>query len=91
MKKMSLCSGRHNIPETSDGSIFPSELDPLDISGMENTAEKAVYDENEIVLYVTGLSVALVSVINACRKHNIKLTLMHYNRETGDYYPQEVF
>lgn len=44
----------------------------------------------ELTLYVTGLTVALVAVINACRGFNVKLTLMHYDRESGTYYPQEV-
>lgn len=44
----------------------------------------------DLVLYVTGLSVALVAVINACMRVGISLTLMHFNRETGDYYPQDV-
>lgn len=44
----------------------------------------------DLVLYVTGLSVALVAVINACIRVGIGLTLMHYNRDTGNYYPQDV-
>lgn len=44
----------------------------------------------DLVLYVTGLSVALVSVINVCMRVGISLTLMHFNQATGDYYPQEV-
>ena len=56
---MSLCEGRHEIPQAIDGSIFGTELDPLDLSGME-------------------------------REQKIKVTLYHYNRETGDYYPQEI-
>lgn len=43
-----------------------------------------------LVLYVTGLSVALVSVINVCMRVGISLTLMHFNQTTGDYYPQGV-
>lgn len=44
----------------------------------------------DLVLYVTGLSVALVAAINACMRVGISLTLMHFNQETGDYYPQGV-
>lgn len=43
-----------------------------------------------LMLYVTGLSVALVSVINVCMRVGISLTLMHFNQATGDYYPQGV-
>lgn len=43
-----------------------------------------------LVLYVTGLTVATVAVINVCLHVGISLTLMHFNKETGDYYPQDV-
>lgn len=41
-------------------------------------------------LYVTGLTVALISVLNACRELEIEVTLYHYDRESGNYYPQQV-
>lgn len=41
-------------------------------------------------LYVTGLTVATVAVINVCREEGIDLTLYHYDRESGSYYPQKV-
>ena len=43
-----------------------------------------------LVIYVTGLTVALVATINACLRVGISVTLMHYNRDTGSYYPQDV-
>lgn len=43
-----------------------------------------------LVLYVTGLTVALVAAINACMRVGISITLMHFNQESGDYYPQDV-
>lgn len=43
-----------------------------------------------LVVYVTGLTVALMEVVNYCHRNNINLVLMHFNRETGEYYPQEV-
>lgn len=41
-------------------------------------------------LYVTGLTVALVAVLNVCREEGVKVTLHHFNRENGTYYAQEV-
>lgn len=41
-------------------------------------------------LYVTGLTIALIAALNICREEGIKVTLWHFNRETGKYYPQEV-
>lgn len=43
-----------------------------------------------LVLYVTGLTVATVAVINVCIELVIPLALMHYNSNRGDYCPQEV-
>ena len=87
---MSLCEGRHAIPQAIDGSIFGTEVDPLDFVGMEREAIKQLHGVFYLDLYVTGLTVALISVLNVCRSKNIKVTLYHYNRETGDYYGQEV-
>ena len=41
-------------------------------------------------LYVTGLTVALIAVLNATRELGIKVTLWHFDRESGKYYCQEV-
>lgn len=87
---MSLCKGRHEIPQAIDGSIFGAEVDPLDLSGMEREAAEQLRGVFTLNLYVTGLTVALVAVLNVGREQKIKVTLYHYNRETGDYYPQEV-
>ena len=41
-------------------------------------------------LYVTGLTAALVSMINACHRSNVPLILWHYDRTSRDYYKQIV-
>ncbi len=84
-----LCDARHEMPE-NDGTIFDTIIDPLDVRGLERIANRYVNGIEELTLYMTGLTVALVAVINACRGFNVKLTLMHYDRESGNYYPQEV-
>lgn len=78
------------FPRQSSGSIFGTELDPLDLSGMEREAAKQLRGVFTLNLYVTGLTVALVAVLNVCRERKINVTLYHYNRKTGNYYPQEV-
>ena len=47
--------------------------------------------KGKLSLYVTGLSAALVAVINACYKIGVDVSLFHYDRETGDYYHQQVW
>ena len=42
-------------------------------------------------LYVTGLTVAVIAILNVCRGEDINVTLWHYDRDTGEYYPQKVY
>ena len=87
---MALCEGRHVIPQAVDGSIFENTLDPLNFQEMEVIATEKLKGLKSLELYVTGLTVALVSVLNICHKENISVTLWHYNRDTASYYSQEV-
>lgn len=89
MKKVyALCEGRHQIPEEVESAIFSNTLDPLDIDKMEKIASDKLEGVQSLTLYVTGLSVALVAVINVCHQKEIELVLMHFDRSTGNYYPQ---
>lgn len=89
---MALCSGRHEIKEAKDGAIFDVIQDPTDVKGLERYALKKLLDLDIrfLNLYVTGLTVALIASLNACKKLNIKVTLYHFDRETGTYYKQNV-
>lgn len=88
--EMALCEGSHEIPKAVDGAIFPQQLNPLDLVGMRTTAAAKLAGVEALDLYVTGLTVALVEVINFCRANGASLTLWHFDRGTGDYYPQAV-
>lgn len=89
-KYMELCKFRHSIPDAVDGAIFPNTIDPLAVEDLESTAYTVLDGVDSLVLYVTGLSVALVATLNACRDRGITVKLMHYNKDTGTYYPQKV-
>lgn len=55
--------------------------------------DRVVTEAVELNIYVTGLTVALISVLNVCRYNaigDINITLWHYDRESGKYYPQTV-
>lgn len=88
--KMALCEGRHEIPGAEDGAIFGNSLNPLDLEGMRSSAAAKLEGVAALDLYVTGLTVALVEVINFCHAQGISLTLWHFDRESGSYYPQTV-
>lgn len=44
-------------------------------------------DCTELVLYVTGLTPALLATIRYCQHNKILLTTMNYNAKTGEYVP----
>lgn len=44
----------------------------------------------EVVIYVTGLTVALIAALNVLRGYNAQVTLAHYDKGSNDYYFQEV-
>ena len=44
----------------------------------------------EAVIYVTGLTVAVMAAVNAARALCESVVLMHYDRESGQYYPQKI-
>ena len=91
VQKIGLCKGRHEIEEVKE-YIFPQEVNPLDVKGLEETALEIVskIEANELHIYVTGLTVALIASLNACKKLNKKVVLYHFDRTFGEYYPQEV-
>lgn len=85
---LALCEARHEMPV--DGSIFGNTIpDPTNVGKLELEARKCLkkLDIVYLDLYVTGLTVALIAVLNVCKSMKINVTLYHYNRETGDYYP----
>ena len=91
VQKIGLCKGRHEIEEVKE-YIFPQEVNPLDVKGLEETALEIVskIEADELHIYVTGLTVALIASLNACKKLNRKVVLYHFDRTSGEYYPQEV-
>ena len=89
--KIGLCQGRHEIAGITE-YVFPQEVDPLDVDGLTDKAYDRLSDlvpaDEEVHLYVTGLTVALVAVINWSIMTKHILVLWHFDRNSGDYYPQ---
>ena len=90
IKTFCLCEARHAMPEDCEGAIFGNTINPLDLAGMAAVAAEKLSGVTELRLYVTGLTVALVTVINYCVSNGVKLTLLHFDRDSGGYYEQEV-
>ena len=79
-----LCDSRHENPIANMGGIFPKCLaNPLDMRGMKSDILDKIRGKYEfgdtLFCVVTGMSPALVSLINACTTLDIKLCLLHYN------------
>ena len=89
-KSMELCLARHEIPEAVDGAIYGNAIDPLNLEEMRRIVSERLAGVQTLDLYVTGLTVALVEVINYCHVNGVDLTLFHFNRDNGSYYAQKV-
>ena len=84
---LGLCEGRHDLPSEVEGYIFGKEL-TLDFDSLEDICCDKLLECNELILYVTGFTPALTTVISFCVHNSIPLTLMHYNRDTNEYVKQ---
>ena len=89
-----LVKGRHEIPEVTN-YIFKGTIEnPSDFGSMWKVADDFIGDMDmsikEINLYVTGLTAALIEVLNVAKEYGIKVNLFHYNPLDGKYYKQEV-
>jgi len=90
-----LCEGRHEI-KTNDGIvidefIFQQVETPMDFLSHFVTAYDFLEGYKIITLYVTGLTPLLTATLLAAKEAGVEsLTLMHYDRESGKYIPQDV-
>ena len=89
--KLGLCAGRHTI-DGIQGYIFEEIKDVTDVGTLFNEAYTNLkeLENGKLCLYVTGLTIALIEVLNACKFLNIKVELYHFNRETNSYFKQNV-
>lgn len=90
--KLGTVKGRHEIKKVQE-YVFESIPDPTDVKGTERMAYDRLSNLKrpcKVELYVTGLTMAVISVINAASALAVPITLMHYDRETGNYFPQEL-
>lgn len=86
-----LVSGRHAMPV--DEYVFDEIEDMFRFFDLEVKAISSIEKTSDLlVLYVTGLTVATVSVLNVAKKLGYKdVVLKHYNRDNGLYESQWVY
>ena len=89
--KIGVCEGRHEMPV--EKYIYGQQVNPLDVNELETQAEKRLLelkgDCNQLHLYVTGLTVAVIAAIKAAIKMFDSVVLLHYNRDSNSYYQQK--
>lgn len=87
-----LFTGRHELPVKN--FIFTGKISPCDFKRMDEVAWVWLMQNTEpgdvLELYVTGLTAATVAVIKACTRTGTGLVLMHFDRSSGKYVPQDV-
>lgn len=103
-----LCAGRHEMPVKD--FIWQKIENPMDFETLEKQAQEWIHNQDmyndgshplmvgSVNLYVTGLTVALTSFLNAWEYtvgtlefeglKRPQLKLLHYNRDTDTYEPQ---
>ena len=86
---MGLCAGRHEIPVQD--FIFDEIPDVTDFDAMAKAADAAIpRDADELEVYVTGLTPAMLAVVNVCQGGKINLTALNYDEVSGQYIKQTV-
>ncbi len=98
--KVELIKNRHIFKNVDiDGYIYDEIRNIRDLDYMKNISidwlmkkyEINDYMDLELDLYVTGLTVALIEVINFCNLYGVGLVLYHYDKLLDIYYRQDVY
>ena len=79
-----LCDSRHENPVANLGGIFPKcVVNPMDTRRMKKEAIEKIKPYygfgDTLFCVVTGMSSALIALVNACTTLDVKLCLLHYN------------
>ena len=88
---MCLCEGRHAFPGDPKGIFGETIADPMDFKHLYEIADKAIAPGVEnLKLYATGLSSALLAVVDVCACRRINLIVLHYDKTDDTYREQRV-
>lgn len=81
--------GRHPLPV--DDYVFDEDIkDIRNLDFMGYKVHEKLRHCSALTLYVTGLTLVTTEICSYCSYNNIPLTLLHFDRETGEYFPQVV-
>lgn len=90
-----LCQSRHDNPIANMGGLLPKCLtNPMDMYGMKKDILDKIRPHygfgDTLFCVVTGMSSALVALINACSALDVELKLLHFDIVHECYQIQEV-
>ena len=77
-----------NVPAMFDETIHPTDTERMYL--VATTTISFLPAEEGVILYVTGLTPATLAVVRVCHEQGRSLTCYHFDRDSGDYYPQKV-
>ena len=91
--KVELIKNRHIFKNVDiDGYIYDEIRNIRDLDYMKNTVKIFFSFVLQFLdLYVTGLTVELIEVINFCNLYGVGLVLYHYDKLLDIYYRQDVY
>lgn len=93
--KYVLIKSRHNhndlnkLPAIFENTIQPTQIFDFDYH-KKIIHEKLSTGDKQLILYVTGLTPLLISVLNYCKLFNISVLLYHYDTGSNSYRAQSV-
>lgn len=88
----SLCSGRH-FELTADPIFHEIPVEKImDFEWMQQIANEELekLSGKKLKVYITGFTPAMISVWNAAQKYFIELEVLHYNKDTENYFAQKL-
>lgn len=90
-----LIRGRHKMPDHVSFFVFESDIPQANIcdSAYFDAVCTAFLDKHSpsaVSVYVTGFTPALLALIKACSARGIGLTAYNYDRESKNFWKQEV-
>lgn len=82
---------KNGIANFLNKEIGIKTVDGSAINQFDYTTVQILRGENELVVYITGLTPVVAELIRQCALNGVSLTLMHYDREANAYVPQNIF
>lgn len=82
---------RNGIADFLNNEVGIKTVDGSAINQFDYTTVQILRGENELVVYITGLTPVVAELIRQCALNGVSLTLMHYDREANAYVPQNIF